>query len=82
MATKKYPIGTKIKFIYDNCDKGKIGVIVGIRTYDGYPYIHLSSGQLASSRCNGKVYSYVCLWSHIEKYITKGEQLLFSFMSE
>lgn len=80
MATKKYPIGTKIRFIYNNYDRGKTGTIVGLRKHDGCPYIYLPSGQLASSRCNGKVYSYVCLWGHIERHVEIGEQLLFEFV--
>jgi len=76
MATKKYPIGTKIRFIYDNFDKGKIGTIVGIR--DEYPLVFLPTGSGSLVRYKGIDYSWKCLWSHIE-YVGQ-RQLLFEFM--
>lgn len=80
---KKYPIGTKIRFLYRNNDLGKRGKIVAIRECDGCPYIYLPTGietNRLNATHNGIKYSYICNWSNIVPLVLKNQQLLFSFM--
>ena len=77
MVTKKYPIGTKVKYI-GSCGScsGHTGKV--IRVYDNVCRI-----TLPHSNCSGASGgSITCVWSDIERWIEKNEQLLFRFMSE
>ncbi len=90
MATKKYPIGTKIRFIGDSKrkpnefmyeDDGLTGKIVGIE--QGYPLIFLPESEYISVFSTKKRPATVqCDWYQIEPLVVKGEQLLFSFMEQ
>ena len=75
MATKSYPIGTKIKFI-GSCGKckNKIGRITA-RDENGC-YIDLPES-LCSRAIAGSFYT---VWRFIEPLAVKNQQLLFSFM--
>lgn len=77
----KYPIGAKIKLLYNNKDKNKVGIIVGINK-DGYPLILIPSTSYEDITRNGITFSWQCVWEQIELAYTKNEQLLFKFMSE
>lgn len=80
MATKKYPTGTKIRFIgsYFDC-AGKVGRVVGI--VNKSPLIYLPESECVSCFSTGRVPATVqCNWYDIELLVEKGEQLLFSFM--
>lgn len=75
MAAKRYPIGTKIKYI-GHCGKckNKIGKIVGVSE-------HLCWLNLPKSTCCPKPTSKAyAKWSEIMPIVAKNQQLLFSFM--
>lgn len=77
---KKYPIGTKIKFIGSVCaDVGKLGSIVGIDIRDSFPIIYLPKSISQFPYKGGKC-SWFCGWDEIEPLMEKNQQLLFSFM--
>jgi len=75
MATKKYPIGTKVKYIGScrSCSEhtGKV-----IRAYDNMCRITLHHSNCSGARGG----SITCVWSDIERLIKKNKQLLFAFM--
>ena len=75
---KKYPIGTKIRFLYDNYDKGKWGTIVGISK--GHPLVVISEASGGTAKYGGIECNWKCLWEHIEPIGHR--QLLFDFMYE
>lgn len=86
---KKYPIGTKIKWVLDAClanniakkDIGKLGVIVGYNKGD-CPLIFLpKSEHLSSNSTQAVPISWWATWNTIEILPQKNEQLLFSFMN-
>ncbi len=83
---KKYPIGTKIRFIANNgmCsqarqDDGKVGVVTGETLY-GNAEIYL----LDSVKESGydKEHTWNTGWENIKPLIVKGQQLEFEFMSQ
>ena len=78
MNAKKYPVGTKIKYI-GHCAKckGKAGKVVEVRG-------HICVITLPQSPCGVFHYNGTmqCPWQDIEPVAVKGEQLLFSFMSD
>lgn len=85
---KKYPVGTKIRFLYKYEDTGKEGVIIALN-YSGNPVIfiptakkHIKNDYYPTWNDTGKVYSWACGWHHIERIAQVGEQLLFDFMKE
>lgn len=76
MTAKKYPVGTKIKYI-EYCPKckgktGKVVEMVGEKCYITLP----------QSLCFAFRYSnrMLCPWNEIEPLVVKGQQLLFEFM--
>jgi len=75
---KKYPVGTQIKYI-GNCNKckGKTGKIVGVG--ENTCEITLPQSSCGVFHYDNKMR---CVWNHIEPLVIKGQQLLFSFMSE
>jgi len=83
MATKKYPIGTPIRFLYKREDNGKTGKIVGLRS-NGCPIIFLPTADKHTKRnsyptlSDGTKFTWKCSWNEIEPL--KNVQLLFSFM--
>lgn len=85
MATKKYLIGTKIRFINPTLDTNKIGVIVGISP-SGKPDVYLPTAEkhvvegYYPTLSNGIRFTWHCRWSEIEPLVIKGQQLLFEFM--
>ena len=85
---KKYPIGTRIKYIEPDPtyrarkDVGKVGSIVGYHNWD-YPIIFLSESTHASCyHTPSKPASWACGWDAIEILPQKNQQLLFSFMEQ
>jgi len=82
MNDKKYPIGTKIRFLH-HFDFGKIGTIVGLRS-NGKPIIFLPTADKHSidnyypTLSDGTKFTWKCSWHEIEPL--KNVQLLFSFM--
>ena len=85
MITKKYPIRTKIKFLYRYQDTNKIGIIVGFRS-DNRPIIFLPTARKHiednhyPTLSNGTKFTWKCNWDEVEPI---GEQQLeFSFMYE
>lgn len=71
---KKYPIGTKVKFI-GSCKKcsgntGKITQVYGETCQMTMPY------SSCSGVTNGTI---ICRWDEIEILVVKGQQLLFDF---
>lgn len=87
MSDKKYPIGTKIKYVEPDPthkaakDIGKIGKIVGYHGWD-WPVIFLPKSKHISSKSTSHTpASWACGWESIEVLLPKiNEQLLFSFM--
>ena len=82
MSTKKYPVGTTIVFIANSSmccqakqDDGKKGKVIG-ETTDGKAMICLPD----SVKKWGTEYTWNTDWDNIKPVITKGQQLLFSFM--
>lgn len=78
MVIRKYPAGTKIKYV-GHClrCKGKIGKVVSVRE-NGY-YITLPGSFCRVAGSNKK---FICTWSEIEPVLVKNEQLLFEFALE
>ena len=78
MNDKKYPIGTKIKYIgyCENC-KNKIGEIIKVR--ENNCTIILPKSTCSMMKRLGRV---TCSWSDIELAVRKNQQLLFAFMDE
>ena len=76
MSNKKYPIGTKIKYI-GSCEgcKNKIGEI--IEACENTCYVILPKSTCSMMENTGKV---ICSWSDIVPMLIKNQQLLFSFM--
>lgn len=85
MATKKYPIGTKIRFINPNLDTNKEGVIVAILP-NGHPTVYLPTADKHINQNyyptldDGTKFTWRCSWDEIEPISVKGQQLLFEFM--
>ena len=83
MVNKKYPIGTPIKFLYEQRDYGKTGTIVGFQD-NGNPIVFLpmADRHLINKHypklSDGTEFTWGCRWSEIEPL--KGVQLLFDFM--
>ena len=87
MSNKKYPIGTKIKYVEPDPtdiaskDIGKIGKIVG---YHGWncPAIFLPESKHISCESTPQTpVSWACGWDSVEILLSqKNEQLLFAFM--
>jgi len=87
MNDKKYPIGTKIRFLYKRVDTNKIGTIVAITPW-GNPVIFLPTAQKHISDGyyftldDGTKYSWQCKWREIEKVVEKNQQLYFDSIYE
>lgn len=77
---KKYPIGTRIRFLWPNKDTNKVGNLVAYR--DGDPVIYLPDGECQHRTMDGVPFTWMCSWKQIELAYTKNEQLLFEFMYE
>lgn len=84
MATKKYPIGTKIRFIAneDMCyqakkDDGKVGKVVGETPYGTVQIFLPDSVKGYNARCTWNT-----KWENIKPLALKNQQLLFAFMGE
>ena len=84
MATKKYPIGTKVVFIAnaDMCyearqDGGKIGKIVGEGAIDS-AVVYLPD----SVKNWGRHKTWYTNWKNVKPLVKKNEQLLFAFMDD
>jgi len=82
--SKKYPIGTKIRFIskgsYDDFFD-KTGTIVNI--VHGYPVIYLPKSKFSKQSCfstRDKPATVQCGWEDIKLLVGKNQQLLFNFM--
>ena len=76
----KYPVGTKVRFLYTAQDTGKIGTIVGFRS-GGQPVIFLpTSKSIRRSLFKGVEFTWRCEWNQIEPI--GQQQLLFEFMNE
>ena len=74
MSDKKYPIGTKVKYI-GGCKScgGHTGKVIQV-------YENVCRITLPHSSCSGASGgSITCVWSDIERLIKKNEQLLFAF---
>ena len=85
MVTKKYPIGTKIRFINPYIDTGLTGKIVGLTMGWGPDiYLPMAEKHIKHGRfpilSNGAKFTWHCRWEEIEPISVKGQQLLFSFM--
>ena len=85
MATKKYPIGTKIRYIGDSNGNwwrdGWTGTIVGIM--NDFPLIYLPKSTFVSSYSTMECCVTVqTSWDAIERVVQKNQQLLFSFMQD
>jgi len=88
MATKKYPVGTKIRYIIGTKDSwhdfyGKTGIIVDI--IDKCPLIYLPDSVYKDGSCFSTVdrpATIQCGWDDIELLVMKNEQLMFGFMSD
>lgn len=84
MATKKYPIGTKIRFIHPHIDTNKEGVIVAISLSDK-PTVYLPTADKHVNQNyhpilrDGTKFTWHCCWYEIELLVVKGQQLLFEF---
>jgi len=82
--TKKYPIGTRIKYVSSKGEwgdfYGKEGTVVNI--VEGLPVISLSDSLWAwmSFFSNGGRPTFLCDWCDIKLFIQKEEQLLFDFV--
>ena len=83
MTAKKYPIGTKIKFVANESmcylakqDNGKTGEIIG-ETSCGNAKIFLINSVKKNSSSE---YTWNTGWENIEPVIVKGQQLMFDFM--
>ena len=87
MVVKKYPIGTKIRFLNRIMDTGKEGVIVGLTMNRG-PDIYLPTAKkhlvdnYRPTLSDGTKFTWHCGWDEIEVLVVKCQQLLFPFMSE
>ncbi len=89
---QKYPVGTKVKFIFNNKDKNKLGVVVGteknLHLYggnrEGIRYlVYIPTSYYPAIKGRREVeYMWKCLGSQIEPVITIGQQLLFDFMND
>lgn len=85
MTTKKYPIGTKIRFINPTLDTNKTGTIVGF-SYSGRVDIFLPTAEkhikdnYHPTLPDGTKFTWHCRWDEIELLMVKGQQLLFAFM--
>lgn len=77
---EKCSIGTRIRFIWPEKDTNKVGVLVAYS--DGDPVIYLPDGERQHKMIGDISYTWICSWKQIELAYSKGEQLLFSFMSE
>lgn len=82
MATKKYPIGTKVVFMAnaDMCydarqDDGKIGKIIGEGAL-GSAIVFLPD----SVKTYGRKCTWFVRWENVKPILVKNQQLLFSFM--
>jgi len=81
--TKKYPIGTNIRFLCAYEDTGKLGKIVGF--HGDWPIVYLPTGDKHIKRnrypvlSDGTKFTWRCPWREIEPITLKGEQLLFDF---
>jgi len=85
--TKKYPIGTKIRFLNKMFDTGKEGVIVGLGSYGNdwvgifIPTAHKHiTGNYHPTLSDGTKFTWHCRWTEIEPISVKNQQLLFAFM--
>lgn len=87
MSAKKYPIGTRIRFINPYFDTGLTGTIVGLTTSRG-PDIYLPMAEKHvkydkhPTLSDGTKFTWHCDWNEIEIFAVKGQQLLFSFMEK
>jgi len=86
LATKNYPIGTKIRFINHRFDTNKTGLIVGYWGNGTKPAVFLPTAEKHTKDnrypilFNGTKFTWKCGWDEIEPV---GEQQLeFSFMYE
>ena len=87
--TKKYPIGTKIRFIADEscysaalADDGKIGTVVKIKDMLVCIYLPDSKQWENTVEDAPKDITWTTKWECVEPVKEIGKQLLFSFMDE
>lgn len=84
MNDRKYPIGTKIKFLNSKLDTGKVGTIVGYWESSTKPAVYLPTADKHTKEGrypilpNGIRFTWKCGWDEIE--LLKNVQLLFNFM--
>lgn len=78
MVIKKYPVGTRIKYIgYCGKCKDQIGKVVEVG--EDICYITLPQSTCGVFHYSGKM---ICNWKDIEPLALKGQQLLFDFAYE
>ncbi len=80
---KKYPIGTKIRFMHKTLDTGKIGTIVAFHGDSPTVYLPTSCKHIENNyypTYDGVKITWHCGWNDIELLFQKNEQLLFEFM--
>ena len=88
MRAKKYPIGTKIRFLHSYIDTNKEGVIVGTSNDNRGLDIFLPTADkhivdgYYPTLSDGTKFTWHCRWDEIEPLVIKNQQLLFSFMEE
>lgn len=86
MSDKKYPIGTKIRYIgtYSSYFQGElltgmIGMVVG--TKKDFPLVYLPKAKFQSIySTKERLVTVQTSWDRIEKLAQKNQQLLFAFM--
>lgn len=88
MEAKKYPIGTRVRYVESDPthaaskDIGKIGKIVGYHEHD-WPIIFLPKSEHISRYSeSSKLASWATGWESIEILSQKNQQLLFDFAYE
>lgn len=84
MAIKQYPVGTRIRFIYNSEDYNKIGTIVGLQ-HNGNPIIFLPTADKHGDGYypvlpDGTKFTWRCSWQHVELLALPNRQILFGFM--
>lgn len=80
--TKKYSIGTRIRFIsvYEDCEN-EVGNLVNI--INGWPVIYLPKSRIVSMySSDGHPATVQCAWWDIEEVVKPNQQLLFDFAYE
>jgi len=81
---KKYPIGTKVRFVFPYEDTDKIGIIVGYHGSNPIIYIPTADKHIERNQHpildDGTPFTWYCRWQDIEILVEKNQQLLFAFM--